>query len=249
MRDVCISRTGLLPSLAARSRAFCYTQICTHLVYRKLALYPCNTTYTTVCPLSQASKVNRETNQSARQHVMWFRLFPLRSPLLRESLEISFPLGTEMFHFPRSSSYTYVFSIRYAAYSGVGFPIRISSDQSLLGNSPRLFAPCNVLHRHLVSRHPPFALNEIAHYKSTQWCYRGVIFTLVAIVFELSKFNPVQPYSVISNKVRNLYFYRLLASSGIFSTKKPLLMRPTIHRYWFTAWNTPWGIEKCATLI
>ncbi len=30
----------------------------------------------------------------------WFRLFPFRSPLLRESLLLSFPLGTEMFHFP-----------------------------------------------------------------------------------------------------------------------------------------------------
>ena len=30
-----------------------------------------------------------------------FRLFPLRSPLLRESLLLSFPRGTEMFQFPR----------------------------------------------------------------------------------------------------------------------------------------------------
>lgn len=31
----------------------------------------------------------------------WFALFPFRSPLLRESLLISFPLATEMFHFAR----------------------------------------------------------------------------------------------------------------------------------------------------
>ena len=31
----------------------------------------------------------------------WFALFPVRSPLLRESLVISFPLVTEMFHFTR----------------------------------------------------------------------------------------------------------------------------------------------------
>ena len=42
-----------------------------------------------------------------------FRLFPLRSPLLRESLVISFPRGTEMFHFPRLPSMTYGFSHRY----------------------------------------------------------------------------------------------------------------------------------------
>ena len=33
-----------------------------------------------------------------------FGLFPFRSPLLRESLLIYFPRGTEMFHFPRLSS-------------------------------------------------------------------------------------------------------------------------------------------------
>ena len=30
-----------------------------------------------------------------------FRLFPFRSPLLRESFLLSFPLGTKMFQFPR----------------------------------------------------------------------------------------------------------------------------------------------------
>ena len=33
-----------------------------------------------------------------------FRLFPFRSPLLRESLLLSFPRGTEMFQFPRFPS-------------------------------------------------------------------------------------------------------------------------------------------------
>ena len=36
-----------------------------------------------------------QTNES-----VWFGLFPLRSPLLGESRLISFPSGTEMFHFP-----------------------------------------------------------------------------------------------------------------------------------------------------
>ena len=34
----------------------------------------------------------------------WFRLFPVRSPLLGESLLLSFPAGTEMFHFPAFAS-------------------------------------------------------------------------------------------------------------------------------------------------
>ena len=33
--------------------------------------------------------------------IQWFRLFPFRSPLLRESLLLSFPLATEMFQFTR----------------------------------------------------------------------------------------------------------------------------------------------------
>ena len=35
---------------------------------------------------------------------MWFRLFPVRSPLLRKSMAFSFPGGTEMFHFPPFAS-------------------------------------------------------------------------------------------------------------------------------------------------
>ncbi len=39
-------------------------------------------------------------------------LVPVRSPLLGESRLISFPSGTEMFHFPEFASFTYVFSER-----------------------------------------------------------------------------------------------------------------------------------------
>ncbi len=39
-------------------------------------------------------------------------LVRVRSPLLTESLLMSFPPGTEMFQFPGFASYTYVFSAR-----------------------------------------------------------------------------------------------------------------------------------------
>ena len=39
------------------------------------------------------------TTPTVPQHV-WFRLLPFRSPLLRESLLFSFPMGTYMFQFP-----------------------------------------------------------------------------------------------------------------------------------------------------
>ncbi len=39
-----------------------------------------------------------------------FGLIPVRSPLLRESLLLSFPAGTEMFHFPAFARTAYLFS-------------------------------------------------------------------------------------------------------------------------------------------
>ncbi len=50
-----------------------------------------------------------------------FRLFPFRSPLLRESHAIYFPLATEMFHFARSSLYSYEFTAQYPVKRD-GFP-------------------------------------------------------------------------------------------------------------------------------
>src|SRR6202000_1188495 len=43
-----------------------------------------------------------------------------------------------------------------------GFPIRESSDQWLVADSPRLIAGSNVLLRLLVPRHPPCALINLA---------------------------------------------------------------------------------------
>ena len=40
--------------------------------------------------------------------------------------------------------------------SAVGFPIRISPDQSSFGSSPKLFAAFYVLLRLLLPRHPPY---------------------------------------------------------------------------------------------
>ena len=57
-------------------------------------------------------------------------LVRVRSPLLAESLLISFPPATEMFQFAGFASYGYVFTARYP--KGVGFPIRTFPDQSLL---------------------------------------------------------------------------------------------------------------------
>jgi len=68
------------------------------------------------------------TTPDVPKHV-WFRLFPFRSPLLRESLLFSFPPGTKMFQFPG-------FAPGMAGHSvaRVGFPIRKSTDQFVFAN-------------------------------------------------------------------------------------------------------------------
>ena len=60
----------------------------------------------------------------------WFRLFPVRSPLLRESLLFSFPPGTEMFQFPGFAPV----SLQVSRSLGMGCPIRISADQFVFAN-------------------------------------------------------------------------------------------------------------------
>ena len=51
-----------------------------------------------------------------------FGLFPVRSPLLGESLLFSLPAGTKMFQFPALASATYVFSYRCLDTTRDGFP-------------------------------------------------------------------------------------------------------------------------------
>ena len=39
-------------------------------------------------------------SEPQRYYYLWFRLFLFRSPLLKESIFLSFPVGTKMFQFP-----------------------------------------------------------------------------------------------------------------------------------------------------
>ncbi len=88
-----------------------------------------------------------------------FGLFPVRSPLLRESLLISFPLVTEMFHFTRSAPKSLCIQLNGdGTLLPTGFPIQKSSDRRMFGSSPRLIAAYHVFHRLSAPRHPPVAL-------------------------------------------------------------------------------------------
>ena len=91
-----------------------------------------------------------------------FSLIRVRSPLLTESLLFSLPAGTEMFHFPAfPPTGLYIQPAVTHQNDERGFPIRKSSDPRPVIGSPRLIADSHVLHRLLVPRHPPCALNNL----------------------------------------------------------------------------------------
>src|SRR5438093_4108686 len=81
-----------------------------------------------------------------------FGLFRVRSPLLTESLLLSFPPGTEMFQFPGFAAGTYWIQCRL---------IQGSRDQCAFDHSPELIAVFHALHRLLAPRHPPHALGSL----------------------------------------------------------------------------------------
>src|SRR6266702_6383766 len=92
-----------------------------------------------------------------------FGLFPFRSPLLRESRLLSFPVGTEMFHFPTFPPPALcVQAGAMGHYAHSGFPIRRSPDRSLVAGFSGLIAGSYVLLRLLVPRHSPCALINLA---------------------------------------------------------------------------------------
>ena len=84
-------------------------------------------------------------------HLQTTGLIRFRSPLLAESLLMSFPPGTEMFQFPGFASLA-GYTLR------CGFPHSDIHGSTGARPSPQLFAACHVLHRLLAPRHPPNAL-------------------------------------------------------------------------------------------
>jgi hypothetical protein len=86
--------------------------------------------------------------------------FRVRSPLLAESLLFSFPVGTEMVHFPTLPSMPYVFRHGYPGISQGGLPHSEIAGSKPVCGSPTLIAAYHVLHRLLVPRHSPYALSS-----------------------------------------------------------------------------------------
>ena len=84
-----------------------------------------------------------------------FGLFPVRSPLLGESLLLSLPAGTKMFQFPAFAPRI----IRGDGIAPAGLPHSDICGSMGICPSPQLFAACHVLLRLREPRHPPCALS------------------------------------------------------------------------------------------
>ena len=88
----------------------------------------------------------------------WVWAVPFSLAATEGITSFSFPLGTEMFHFPRFASYTLMLQ------DDIGLLYRVSplGDLRIKGcyTPPRSLSQLRyVLHRHFVSRHPPCTLN------------------------------------------------------------------------------------------
>src|SRR5437773_2715762 len=75
----------------------------------------------------------------------------------------------------------------------LGFPIRISTDRSLVGSSPWLFAATHVLHRLQAPRHPPLALCSLEN-KDARARY--------GILKRLASTTPVEPRAGLNGAAR-----------------------------------------------
>ena len=93
-------------------------------------------------------------------HQHGFGLFPLRSPLLRESRLISSPPGTEMVQFPESRFTDLSIQSTIPDRSG-GLPHSAINGSSDMCSSPSLLAACHGLLRPAAPRHPPYALSRL----------------------------------------------------------------------------------------
>ena len=80
----------------------------------------CNSVRGLAPPLSGPATPNRQRRQAVPP--ARFGLFPFRSPLLRESLLLSSPRGTEMFQFPRFPRPALCVQAGVTPLLGAGFP-------------------------------------------------------------------------------------------------------------------------------
>ena len=110
---------------------------------------------------------NPTASTPAGLQCIWFRLIPVRSPLLGESLFTFYSSGYLDVSVPQVVFQPLFIQDWMAEHyqnpltGRPGFPIRKSRGQGLLSDSPELIAAARVLHRLPVPRHPPCALSSL----------------------------------------------------------------------------------------
>jgi hypothetical protein len=126
--------------------------------------FPCHSSSNVVCNFLDSCGEpyrSRDTNAAtaASLTLHWFRLIPVRSPLLGKSSFLSFPAGTEMFQFSAFPSLSRYQNMSSGRLPDLGY-LRINARSA----APRSFSqPCHVLHRLWTPRHPPFTLSNLAN--------------------------------------------------------------------------------------
>jgi hypothetical protein len=92
----------------------------------------------------------------------WFGLLRFRSPLLTESISLSVPPVTEMFHFTGYRVLSPIlFRERRPGITPARLPHSEISGSKRICRYPKLIAAYHVLHRLLAPRHPLHALNSL----------------------------------------------------------------------------------------
>ena len=104
-----------------------------------------------------------ETSYNPREYKLcWFGLFPVRSPLLRESLFAFFSSGYLDVSVPPVASNHPMYSGRSTSPLRLGgFPHSEISGSKLTYSSPKHIGVRPVLRRLLAPRHPPYALRSL----------------------------------------------------------------------------------------
>ena len=101
-----------------------------------------------------------QTLQPHTSKLIWFGLFPVRSPLLGEYF--LFLQVLRCFSSLGALPPTYVFSRRILEVRSSGFPHSEIPGSKPVHGSPRLIAVSHVLRRHLAPRHSPKALSSFS---------------------------------------------------------------------------------------
>jgi hypothetical protein len=134
------------------------------LTHSGAAFQPTSITFDTTAPVGHdRPDRSHDPQPTTGDPLAWtgFRLLPVRSPLLGESLLLSLRPGTEMFQFPGCPPARYVFTDRCAAITRRELPhSEITGSAPVCGSPVRIVAH-HVLPRHWFPEHPPYALSSL----------------------------------------------------------------------------------------